>query len=81
MKTDNSQTVVIVLHPTEHLSHCGTHLVGPQAMSQRQLLALGFKVMELDCEMLSRLKVRPKRLRQMLAEKYEQVMRQQKTDK
>ncbi len=87
MKTDNSQTVAVILHPAEHLTtrdgggdgnSSRRHLIGPQAMRRRHLLAMGFRVMELDCEKVARLRVSPKQLRQHLAEKYAEAMSPEK---
>lgn len=73
-RTNNSQNIAILLHPREHYDQSGEHLVGMQAMRKRQLVRMGFKVMEFRVDALSKLKVNPRQLHEVLSQAYAKVM-------
>jgi hypothetical protein len=65
--------VAVLLHPSEHFDRSGKHLIGAQAMRNRQLSRMGFKVMEFRLEDLAKLRVHPQQLHQILAKEYAKV--------
>lgn len=72
LRTNNNQITAIVIHPPEHYNRTQEHLIGPQAMRIRHLKKMGFKVMELNYQEISKLRKDPLKLREHLYKKYHQ---------
>ncbi len=75
-KTNNSQNVAVLILLPEHFSRDGNHLTGPQAMRQRQLKSMGFKVMPIQFSHVAKLRMYPKQLQEFLAEEYYKVLKE-----
>lgn len=73
-RTNNSQNIAVLLHPPEHYDQSGQFLIGRQAMRKRQLIRMGFKVMEFKLEQLTKLRVHPQTLHQVLSKEYLRVI-------
>jgi len=68
--SENSKCVAVLIHTANHYDQSGDHLVGFQAMRVRHLKKMGFKVMHLKYNQLTRLRQNPTKLSQVLTEHY-----------
>ncbi len=83
MLTNNRSTVVVLLHPSEHFCQSFNDsaqespdlcLIGPQTMRLRHLRTMGFRVMQLKCEQISRMaSVFPQKLVEHLTKEYQKA--------
>ena len=58
--------MVLAIHTNRHYDNKRQHLVGYQAMRMRLLRNMGFKVMQLDYDKISRLRQNPAKLKEVL---------------
>jgi len=70
INTKNNGNVAVLILTPEHYDRTGEHLVGSQAMRIRQLRIMGFKVMCVNMQMVNKLMMHPKKLREYLQKLY-----------
>lgn len=66
--------VAVLVHLPEHFDSTGEFLIGPQSMRIRHLRKMGMKVVTLDYEKLTRLKVYPKDLNKYLVSRMKEAL-------
>lgn len=59
----------LLVHVPEHYDSSGRHLIGPQVMRRRHLMAVGLKVVEIDYKAISKFSVHPIALRNYVNDK------------
>jgi len=68
--SENSKCVAVLIHTQNHYDRSGCHLIGSQSMRVRHLKKMGFRVMQLKYDELSRLRQNSARLHQVLSDHY-----------
>lgn len=54
--TENNQIVVVLVRIPEHYDKNGENLVGQQVLRNRLIKSMGFRIMEIHCNDISRAK-------------------------
>jgi len=75
-RNQNQHLTAVLIHRPEHFERSQTHLLGKQAMRERQMKKLGYKVMHVNLSQVNKLLVVPSRLRNYLKTKYDEAIKE-----
>jgi len=73
--TKNQHLTAVLIHTPEHYERNQVHLLGQQAMRERQLKKLGYKVMHVNYSEVNKLLVVPSALNEYLKKQYDKALK------
>ncbi len=76
LTTKKAQVVAVLVHMPEHMDRSQRHLLGRQAMRERQFRKLGYKVMSIEYAKVNKLLVMPRELLSYLQERYDLALQE-----